>query len=113
MTAMTTMTLALGACARAPSPATSDRPAAAPGRPLAVRFDNDAQVHVDVYLVGGQREWPLGRVAPGARATLRIPAASLEETSGFVRLAVLADAPRSMQAARDRERRSRSPSRRR
>jgi hypothetical protein len=55
---------------------------------------------VDVYLVGEQREWWLGRVAPGARSALRIPEGALA-SPGFVRLAVLADAPLTVQVARD------------
>ena len=76
------LTLALAACATAPA-----RPTA--GAALALRFDNEAREHVHVYLVGERREWLLGRVAPGARATLRIPAAALADSPGFVRLAVL------------------------
>src|SRR5207248_1121622 len=98
LAASLTVTLALGACARNPSP--SAGPAALPARLLTVRFDNEAQVHVYVYLVGEQREWLLGRVEPGARATLRLPAASLAETAGFVRLAVLAGSPMAVLGAR-------------
>jgi len=64
-------------------------------------FENEAQTYVDVYLIGERQEWWLGRVAPGARATLRIRDEALTTESGFVKLAVLADAPRSLQAARD------------
>src|SRR5690349_13305176 len=39
----------------------------------ALQFDNQATVYVDVYLVGEQIQWRLGRVPPGMRATLRIP----------------------------------------
>jgi hypothetical protein len=56
---------------------------------------------VDVYLVGQTREWRLGRIAPGARTTLWIPESAVSPTSGFVRLAVLAGAPTSVQASRD------------
>jgi hypothetical protein len=32
---------------------------------LTIRFDNAAQSYVDVYLIGQQREWRLGRVEAG------------------------------------------------
>ena len=70
-------------------------------RPLAIRFDNEAQTYVDVYLIGEQREWRLGRVGPGALATLRIPEEAITATSGLVRLGVLANTLYSAQAARD------------
>jgi hypothetical protein len=87
--------LALGACARPPAPG-----APAPV-PAAIHFDNAAPARVYVYLLGERREWLLGRVEPGARATLRLPAAALAEGPGFVRLAVLAGEGLTLQAARD------------
>lgn len=96
-----TGTLVLGACARTASPDSWDGATAIPVRPLAIRFENDAQTYVDVYFVGQQREWWLGRVAPGALVLLRVPDAAWLETSGYVQLAVLAGVPRSVQAARD------------
>ena len=100
--ATTTAALALAACARGAS-----RPAAAGPRPAAVdapvvRFDNEGREHVHVYLVGERREWLLGRVEPGARATLRIPPASLAASPGFVRLAVLAGGRLTADAAGER-----------
>lgn len=83
------LTLALAACAPAPARLVDATPAPTSGAPLTLRFDNEAREHVHVYLVGERREWLLGRVAPGARTTLRIPAAALAESPGFVRLAVL------------------------
>jgi hypothetical protein len=68
---------------------------------LAIRFDNNAGEHVHVYLIGEQREWLLGRVEPGARATLQIPEASLAGSPGFVQLAVLTGKRVTLQAARD------------
>jgi len=100
LTAALTATLALGGCARGPSLVAWDGAAATP-EGLAIRFDNEAQTYVDVYFIGEQREWWLGRLAPGALATLRIPAAALSAGSGYVRLAVLAGSPRTVQAARD------------
>ena len=94
-----TLTLALGACVRSPAPNTWDGAAEMSER-LAIRFDNEAQTYVDVYFIDERREWWLGRVAPGAIATLRIPAGALP-ASGYMRLAVLAGQPRTLQAARD------------
>ena len=66
-----------------------------------VRFDNQARSFVHVYLVGEKREWLLGRVEPGATATLRIPEEALQSNPGFVQLAVLAGTKATQQAARD------------
>lgn len=94
-------TLALGACVRGPSPVTFDGRSAPAPELLGVRFENEAEQYVDVYLIGERREWWLGRVAPGARITLRIPDAARAEAPEFVKLAVLAGEQRTMQAARD------------
>jgi hypothetical protein len=94
-------TLVLGACARGRSPVTWGGAVVTLERPLTIAFQNEAGTYADVYLIGEKREWWLGRVAPGARATMRIRAEALETESGFVKLAVLAGAPRSLQAARD------------
>jgi hypothetical protein len=60
------------------------------GRPLTIGFENDSREHVHVYLVDGrERQWLLGRVEPWSRETLRLPAAALAVSTGFVRLAVL------------------------
>jgi len=96
-----TSALALAACAGGPSPTTWNDAVAPSERRVAIQFDNGAQSSVDVYLVGQTREWRLGRVAPGARTTLWIPESAVSSTSGFVRLAVLAGAPPSAQAALD------------
>lgn len=55
----------------------------------AIRFDNGARDYVHVYLIGEKRQWLLGRVEVGARATLRIPQDALAEDAGLMRLAVL------------------------
>jgi hypothetical protein len=82
--------MGLGGCASAPSSlATSSTPAHTEGSPPAVRFDNDSRDYVQVYLVGIRREWLLGRAAPGARVTLRIPEEALSEDAGQMRIAVL------------------------
>jgi hypothetical protein len=94
--------LAVAGCARGPSPVTWDGASATEDGRLVIRFENESEAHVDVYLVGELRQWWLGRVAPGARVTLRVPEparASVE--SGFARLAALADAPVSGRVAAD------------
>ena len=94
-------TLVLGACASATPPATWDGAPTAHDGALAFRFDNEAREYVHVYLIGDRREWLLGRVDPGGRATLRIPAASLTETTGFLRLAVIEGGHPTVLVARD------------
>jgi hypothetical protein len=102
LAAITSSALALGACANNPRPAAWDRAAAIDDKPLVVGFDNQAEMYVDVYLVGEVREWRLGRVPPGMRTQLRIPNdAQLELVSGNVRLAVLAGSPFTAHVARD------------
>ena len=91
--------LALGGCVGAPSRLASDGPARSDRPQLAVHFDNDARDHVHVYLVGGRREWLLGRVEPGARARLRLPEAALAEDLGSMRLAVLVGERVTLRAA--------------
>jgi hypothetical protein len=99
-TAMMILTLALGACTSAPG-RTAEAPSPIEAAQVSLRFDNQARSHVHVYLVGEKREWLLGRVEPGAVATLRIPEESLESNPGFVRLAVLAGGQATQAAARD------------
>ena len=96
-----TMTIALGACIGA-----STRPAHNAGisidaLPLTIRFDNVGRERVDVYLIGVKREWVLGRVEPGAIASLRIPEEALAKGSMYVRLAVIAGEPLTFEAARN------------
>jgi hypothetical protein len=83
-----TIALVLGACVR-PLPQRPELRSFSDDRPLTFRFDNDGREHVHVYLIGVQRQWLLGRVEPGAIATLRIPVDAIEESAAFVRLAVL------------------------
>ena len=94
-------TVALGACARNPTPSTSGGTPAPTEQGATIRFVNEAESYVDVYLVGETRQWWLGRVAPGARTTLRVSNEALTMTSGYLRLAVLAGAALTVQAARD------------
>lgn len=93
--------LALGACAAGPSRAAYDATSITPSAVGTIRFDNEGEVYVDVYLVSEQRQWRLARVASGAVEMLRIPDAALVATSGLVRLAVIAGGPPSVQVARD------------
>jgi hypothetical protein len=90
LAAVLTVTLTVGGCASTSSRVASDEPARTDGPPVTIRFDNDARDYVHVYLVGDQRQWLLARVAPGARATLRIPEEALAEEGARMRLAVLA-----------------------
>jgi hypothetical protein len=92
------VTVALGACAGV---ARLDGDAPTEARPLAIGFENDGRDQVHVYLVGERREWLLGRVEPGSRATLRIPGAALAEPPGFVRLAAISGGRATLRAARD------------
>ena len=94
-------TLALGACARAAWPATWDGPARAADGGFIIRFENEAQTYVDVYYIDEQREWWLGRVAPGALTSLTIPGAAISNTTGYVRLGILAGVQRTLHALRD------------
>jgi hypothetical protein len=94
-------TLTLGGCASRAARTSLDDAFVTPERRLIIRFDNEAQTYVDVYLVGERRQWHLGRVAAGSKTTLRIPVAAVEESTEFVRLAVLSEAPPSMQVLRD------------
>ena len=95
------LTLALGACVRGPTRPALDGPASMEGRPLTIRFDNDAREHVHVYLIGEKREWLLGRIEAGARRTLTIPPASRAGSGGFVQLAVIVGERPTLQAARN------------
>jgi hypothetical protein len=77
-----------------------DGPVSTETRPQTIPFDNLTSQNVDVYLIGATREWALGRVAPGATASLRIPDGALAEGSTMVRLAVLAGQRMTLAAAR-------------
>jgi hypothetical protein len=90
LAAALTVALTLGGCVSAPSRLAPEGPAPTDGSPLAIRFDNQAHDYVHVYLVDARRQWLLGRVEPGALATLRIPEEALAENSMPMWLAVLA-----------------------
>jgi len=100
LAATVSLSLTLGACAHAPSPAARSEAEIVPERLANIRFDNEAQAPVYVYLVGVQREWLLGRVEAGARSTLRMPKTALSEAPGTMRLAVIAGTLPAL-AARD------------
>jgi hypothetical protein len=87
--------LALGACVRPVPP----RPERLSLSPLTFRFENEGREYVHVYLIGMERQWLLGRVEPGAIATLRIPGDAVEAGAAFVRLAVLTGERVSLQAS--------------
>jgi hypothetical protein len=93
------LTLTLGACVGTTPRPVAERPAPTDGRALSIRFDNEAGEFVQVYLVGARREWRLGRVEAGARATLRIPDEALDEREGWTRLVVLAGQRGTVRAA--------------
>jgi hypothetical protein len=95
------ITLELGACVSAPSRSAPDPLMSNYAGLLTIRFENLGRERVDVYLIGAKREWVLGRVEPGAIASLRIPDGALAEGSTFVRLAVLAGEPLTFAAARN------------
>jgi hypothetical protein len=94
-------TVALGACAGAPSSSGLDEPAPVQGQPISIRFDNDSREHVHVYLIRDPREWLLGRVDPGAVATLRLPETSFDGEARFVQLAVIPGERLSLRASGD------------
>lgn len=96
-----TATLTLGACASSPSHLAPGAPAISHAPSLVVQFDNESRDYVHVYLVGELRQWLLARVAPGARANLRIPDEAFSEHAGRVRLAVLAGERVTTRAAVD------------
>lgn len=95
-----TVALALAGCAGTSSRRTSDGLAPTDELPLAIGFENAARDYVHVYLVGEKRQWFLGRVEVGARATLRIPDDALAD-AGPMRLAVLEGQNRTPRVADD------------
>ncbi len=88
----------LGGCAGRTGAAASRPDVAAP---LAVHVDNRSRDYVDIYLIQGPREWHLGRLAPGATASLPLPELPPVGGAGLARLAVLAGTGRSLDASRD------------
>jgi hypothetical protein len=99
LAAALTFSLALAGCAGSPSRVASQGPTPAEQASRTVRFDNEARDHVHVYLVGEKREWLLGRVEPGARATLRIPEDALAGDPRSMQLVVLTGERMTLRAA--------------
>jgi hypothetical protein len=95
------ITLALGACIGASPRAGPNTRISTDALPLTIRFENTARDRVDVYLIGATREWVLGRIEPGATASLRIPVEALAKGSMYVRLAVIVGEPLTFEAARN------------
>ena len=89
LAAALSLTLTLGACATASPQLASDAAMHADDAPRTVRFDNAGREYVHVYLISEQREWLLGRVEPGARSSLRIPAEATSEDAGWMQIAVV------------------------
>ena len=91
--------LAVSACATgAPAPAAG---AFAPAARPAVVAENGGGEWLDVYLVHELGEWHLGRLAPGARTALPLPAAFRADATGLVRLVALAGTARTTRPSRD------------
>ena len=70
-------------------------------RATTLEFDNEATAYVDVYLVGAQIQWRLGRVPAGMHATLTVPESAIDWTTEFVRLAVIPGSHVSAEASSD------------
>jgi len=105
LTAIAMTAFTLGACARAASPPAAQVPSPVEGVewfPLSIRFDNDERDYVHVYLIGDGRQWMLGRVEPGAVATLKIPDEAVGARLRFVQLAVIQGGRLTPDAAHDR-----------
>ncbi len=98
--AVLSLALALGGCSRATARPAAELPAVGAEEPATIRFVNDGREYVHVYLVGAKREWPLGRVEPGAVAHLRVPDEALVERD-YVRLAVLPGSRATLASLRD------------
>jgi hypothetical protein len=111
LTAVLVVALWVGACAGRQHPVTQTEGAESAERNASVttsesptevlQFDNQATVYVDVYLVSAQTQWRLGRVPPGMRMKLTVPASAIAWTAGFVQLVAIPGSQISMQASRD------------
>jgi hypothetical protein len=98
LAAALTLTVALGGCAGNATHRALNDPAPVAATPATIRFQNEARQYVHVYLVGQNREWLLGRVEPGARTALRIPAEAMAD-SWQMQLAVVAGGRATMRVA--------------
>lgn len=101
LTAITILTLSLGACAGPARRTATYGPSPTQVAETTFRFDNEGRDHVHVYLIGQRREWLLGRVEPGSIAALRIPDDLFDTDPGFVQLAVITGGGVSQNAALD------------
>jgi len=114
LTAVFVVLLWVGACAGPQHLATRSEGVTAPertagtataatdeSRPDVLQFDNQATVYADVYLVGHEIQWRLGRVPPGMRVKLRVPESAIQWTVGFLQLAVIPGSALSAEASRD------------
>ena len=111
LTAAVVAALGVGACAgrrypvtpaqRAANAETTARAVSAQPQIDILQFDNQATAYVDVYLVGGQLQWRLGRVLPGMRTSLRVPESVVDWATTTVQLAVIPGSQMSAQVSRD------------
>lgn len=88
LAAALSLSLTLAACATAGPGITAEGLARAVAPSRSIPFENQGTDYVRVYLVGVRDQWLLGRVEPGARATLRIPEAALTDSSRSMWLSV-------------------------
>ena len=101
LTLAVTLAVTLAGCGGARPRQAADRPAPSDESALAIRFDNEAGDYARVYLVSARRQWLLGRVEAGGRATLPIPENALAANDGWMRIAVLVGGPVSARAVDD------------
>src|SRR5256885_16702351 len=85
ITATMAITLALVACVGASARPAPNTGISTDALPLTIRFDNIGRERADVYLIGVKRAWVLGRLEPGAIASLRIPDEAMAKGSRYVR----------------------------
>ncbi|MDQ2665474.1 MAG: hypothetical protein M3Z05_05645 [Gemmatimonadota bacterium] len=100
LAAALSFTMTLGACATGAPHFATDTSLSADDALRALRFDNTGREYVHVYLISEQREWLLGRVEPGARSTLRIPAEATSDDAGGMQLEVVIGEPVTFGAKR-------------
>ena len=93
------VTLLVQGCATH-APRTDQRPVAEITRD-SLLVDNDTRQRIDVYLIEATQDYLLGRLEAGSKKWLSLPARSAVPGAGWVSLAVLVDAPRSLRPSRD------------
>jgi hypothetical protein len=67
----------------------------------AIEVDNQSRDRIDVYVITQEREWHLGRLAPGAKARLAMRDRAETGAIGMIQLAIIASASRSLRPSRD------------